>query len=339
VSVVGILAVAIGVSAAVFSVFDAVLLRPLPYTRAEQLVRLYDVQAASGGARTGPSPGNFLDWERRATSFAALTAWYADTPRTLEVDGETAKTVVADVTPAFFDVFDAPPLLGRVFRAAGRRVPTCRNPARSRSQRRRATPLPHLAANSRSSALDIGPVQRDRAPSPPDIGPVQRDSAPSPPDIVAVQRNSAPSPPRTVNGRARIVVSPSRIATSPAHTAGLRGDIVGVHPCPGPLHAGIATEPACIVTSQADTKASPSNNVVSPLDGARSPPGNVGLPPNAVALPADIGACTHDFAALPTRSVPSQRVAATLRANIAPSPPCTVSLQREHPLSPGDSAP
>lgn len=116
-AVIGILAVAIGVNTAVFSVFNAVLLLPLPYAHAERLVRIFDVHAGTGVDRIGPSPGNFLDWERAATSFSAMAAWYAGKPRTLEGDDAAAKIPVADVTTAFFDVFDAEPALGRVFRA------------------------------------------------------------------------------------------------------------------------------------------------------------------------------------------------------------------------------
>ena len=61
------LALGIGANTAIFSVIDAVLLRPLPYANSGQLVRLYETEAAPGNYPfTGP---DFLDWKTQNTTF------------------------------------------------------------------------------------------------------------------------------------------------------------------------------------------------------------------------------------------------------------------------------
>jgi len=56
------LALGIGANSAIFSVVDAVLLRPLPFKQPEQLMMLWENAAHLGFPRDTPSPANFLDW-------------------------------------------------------------------------------------------------------------------------------------------------------------------------------------------------------------------------------------------------------------------------------------
>ena len=67
------LALGIGANAAVFSVLNAVLLRPLPYAEPDRLVRIYE----SFGTRTRSSGSfaDFHDWQEQSHGFAALAAW------------------------------------------------------------------------------------------------------------------------------------------------------------------------------------------------------------------------------------------------------------------------
>src|SRR5438309_11561476 len=65
------LALGIGANTAIFSIVDAVLLRPLPFGDPGRLVRLYETEAAPGHyPLTGP---DFLDWKKQAKSFADMT--------------------------------------------------------------------------------------------------------------------------------------------------------------------------------------------------------------------------------------------------------------------------
>ena len=63
------LSLGIGAVAAVFSVFDGVLLRPLPYPQPERLVMIWERSRQSGEDRR-VAPANFVDWRATATAFA-----------------------------------------------------------------------------------------------------------------------------------------------------------------------------------------------------------------------------------------------------------------------------
>jgi hypothetical protein len=68
------LVLGIGANSAIFSVVDAVLLRPLPFKNPNQLVMLWENAAHLGFPRDTPSPANFLDWQKQAISFTGMAA-------------------------------------------------------------------------------------------------------------------------------------------------------------------------------------------------------------------------------------------------------------------------
>src|SRR5215211_1261789 len=68
------LALGIGANSAIFTVVDAVLLRPLPFKNPGQLVMLWENATHLGFPRDTPSPANFLDWQKQATSFTGMAA-------------------------------------------------------------------------------------------------------------------------------------------------------------------------------------------------------------------------------------------------------------------------
>ncbi len=72
--VVATLALGIGANTTVFSVVDAVLLRPLAYPEPDRLVSVWEV-TPSGEDHNPVSPGNYLDWRDRATAFEELGAY------------------------------------------------------------------------------------------------------------------------------------------------------------------------------------------------------------------------------------------------------------------------
>src|SRR5271163_1603207 len=108
-----VLALGIGANTAIFSVVDAVLLRPLPFDQPDRLVQLYHVppQASFPGITLFPvSPANFLDWRSQAHSFEGMSAYgFGRYILTGTGHPEAIRTVAA--TNGFFSILHAEPLL------------------------------------------------------------------------------------------------------------------------------------------------------------------------------------------------------------------------------------
>src|SRR6476646_7765574 len=68
------LALGIGANTAIFSVVNAVLLRPLPFEHPDQLVMVWDNATHLGFPKDTPSPANFLDWRQQTHDFSGLAA-------------------------------------------------------------------------------------------------------------------------------------------------------------------------------------------------------------------------------------------------------------------------
>jgi putative ABC transport system permease protein len=107
------LAVGIGATAAMFSVIDAVVRRPLPYNDVNRIV---DVQPNSAsGSRVPTSWPSYLEMRKLSTSFEALAGYEDYWGMTLSTDKQTQYLNVTQGTDNFFDVFGVRPLLGRTF--------------------------------------------------------------------------------------------------------------------------------------------------------------------------------------------------------------------------------
>jgi putative ABC transport system permease protein len=118
VAVVTVLGLGIGASTAIFSIVNAVLLRPLPFDEPERLVRIFTRTPGPGARLFELSPGKFYNWQRDAQSFEGMAMYQCCGFRELALTGTgTARTVRATaVTAGFFEVVRARPALGRVFR-------------------------------------------------------------------------------------------------------------------------------------------------------------------------------------------------------------------------------
>jgi putative ABC transport system permease protein len=112
------LALGIGANTAIFSVVNGVLLRPLPYSEPQQLVRLFETvdRATMANDRMEVAPANFLDWRERTRSFSGLAA-YGLTWSVINGDGEAERLDGALVTANFFATIGVPPARGRAFTA------------------------------------------------------------------------------------------------------------------------------------------------------------------------------------------------------------------------------
>ncbi|MGH9845515.1 MAG: ABC transporter permease, partial [Blastocatellia bacterium] len=118
------LTLGIGANTAIFSVVNALLLKPLPYTHAERLVW---IEEADPQATARIVPGaDFLDWRERSQLLESIAA-YSEEAATLTGAGEPERLEGYRVSDSFFPTLGAPLLLGRNFlpeedRAGGERV-------------------------------------------------------------------------------------------------------------------------------------------------------------------------------------------------------------------------
>ena len=106
------LALGIGASTAIFSVLDAVLLRPLPYPNQERIVELRELDEKGKGMSFAEP--NFEDLHQRAHGFEAL-ARYATGPEAVAGGSEPVQTNVCAASADLFAVLGVRPALGRFF--------------------------------------------------------------------------------------------------------------------------------------------------------------------------------------------------------------------------------
>lgn len=110
------LALGIGANTTLFSVVNAVLLRPLPYEGSEQLVRLWQTTAGFSD-RTRASALNFSDWREQSQSFEAMAAYNDNTAYNLSGAGEPERVAGAPVSASLFSILRVRPVIGREFLA------------------------------------------------------------------------------------------------------------------------------------------------------------------------------------------------------------------------------
>ncbi len=127
------IAVGVGASAAIFSIVNSVLLRPMPFERPEELVLVGQYNRQTGQSYNDVSPANFLDWRARSRSFTGLAA-FRDAPFTTTLGDHPERLSGAMVNANFFDVLGVKPIVGRVFEAGDERSGRA---ARGRARQRR----------------------------------------------------------------------------------------------------------------------------------------------------------------------------------------------------------
>ncbi len=110
----GTFALGTGGVAAVFGAINGILLTPLPYPEPDRIVMAWEWNTSSA-AQQEVSPGNFLDWRARTSSFEYLAAAEPHGLDWMSPDGPVYLPTWL-VTQGFFEAFGARPLLGRTFR-------------------------------------------------------------------------------------------------------------------------------------------------------------------------------------------------------------------------------
>ena len=120
-AVVAAFTIALGVGAAttLFSVANGVLLRPLPFTDSDRLVRLIEIR----GGRQGRVPGTLLNgtylaWSESPQTIESIGAWREDYKVTMAGQGDPARVTASLITPSILTTLKTAPLMGRAFEGA-----------------------------------------------------------------------------------------------------------------------------------------------------------------------------------------------------------------------------
>ena len=109
------LALGIGGITAMFSAFDAVLIRPLPYANADELVMIWNrMRSQDVTSKHQPAPAEYIQWRRLNTVFVDLAA-SQPADATLSADGEPEQVPARKVSWTLWNVLGVPPMLGRGF--------------------------------------------------------------------------------------------------------------------------------------------------------------------------------------------------------------------------------
>jgi putative ABC transport system permease protein len=111
------LALGIGANTAIFSVVDAVLLRPLPYPEPARLFTVYQTLPENPAQNTGVSYPNYVDWTQQNEAFESIAAVRGNV-LALSGQGEPTYIQAGSVTSNYFDVLRVKPLLGRTLQSS-----------------------------------------------------------------------------------------------------------------------------------------------------------------------------------------------------------------------------
>jgi macrolide transport system ATP-binding/permease protein len=109
------LALGIGVNSAIFSVVNAILYRPLPVERPEELVNVYGHQATQSVHESLSYP-NLADYERQSTTLSGVIG-YSNFFANATIDRSSDVVIGEVVTDRYFEVLGVRPVLGRTFTA------------------------------------------------------------------------------------------------------------------------------------------------------------------------------------------------------------------------------
>ena len=106
----------LGANGAIFSVIDAIVLRPFPIENIDRMVMLAESSPNSmfDFEPSSVAPANYLDWREQSDVFETLAA-YASTNLNLEDRGEPERLQGTFVTPGFLEILGVEPALGRTF--------------------------------------------------------------------------------------------------------------------------------------------------------------------------------------------------------------------------------
>jgi len=108
------LALGIGANTALFSVANSVMWRPLPFRDPERLVWINEQNVRQPGRTRGVAAANFVEWRRRAKSFASLGAFEWSRRRTISGPGFAERIKVSAISAGYLETLGVRPALGRM---------------------------------------------------------------------------------------------------------------------------------------------------------------------------------------------------------------------------------
>src|SRR3954463_5489995 len=109
------LALGIGANSAIFTVVNAVVMRPLPYAHADRLVRVTADFTALNATDVGLSQPELMDYQDRSGLFESIAGVWAINANLTEID-QPERVEALLTSPSYFDVLGVKPQLGRLFR-------------------------------------------------------------------------------------------------------------------------------------------------------------------------------------------------------------------------------
>src|SRR2546423_918519 len=108
------LALGIGANTAIFSVVNAVLLRPLPFPNSEHLMMVWETDNTRGQTRGSASYLNFADWRDQNHVFERMAAYHGS-DFILTGRGDSSRLQGAVVSADLFPLLGIAPMIGRGF--------------------------------------------------------------------------------------------------------------------------------------------------------------------------------------------------------------------------------
>jgi len=109
------LALGIGATTAIFSVVNAVVLRPMPFDQPDRVMVVTNMNTRTGTRNTTISGPDFVDWRAQNRSFELLSYFTGAGETSVTVNNVSDYTAVARVSPGYFGVFGASAKTGRLF--------------------------------------------------------------------------------------------------------------------------------------------------------------------------------------------------------------------------------
>jgi predicted permease len=109
------MALGIGITASLFSVIDAVVLRPLPYAAPDRLMVVWTDDIKHQNREMVTTYGVYKEWARQATAFNELAFCTANSPVTIRTPGGAERVDAVFASPGLFQLAGTSPLLGRTF--------------------------------------------------------------------------------------------------------------------------------------------------------------------------------------------------------------------------------